>query len=118
MASCGETDCLPPPASIELLNRMLADLGFIKGEAGQKIATDDTQQCRYRFPSVHLGVVCGKDQVRVVQQNTVLVEQPMLWPHDGFAVRFRGIVALGTWTDGYEHQTVTGLQVLRASTIP
>lgn len=118
MARCQEMDCPVAPKSIELLNRMLADLGFTTGEAGQNTATGDTPGCRYRFPSVHIGVVCGKDRVRVVQQNTVLIEQPLQGYHYTFAVRFPGIVALGTWTDGYEHQTVTGLQVLRASTIP
>jgi len=97
---------------------MLADLGFTKGEAGQNTATDGTQGCRYRFASVHIGVVCGEKQVRIVQRNAVLLEEPLQGFHYTFAVRFPGIVALGTWTDGYGHQTVTGLQVLRASTIP
>lgn len=118
MARCQGMDCPVPPHSIELLNRMLADLGFTTGEAGQDTATGDTPGCRYRFPSVHIGVVCGKDRVRVVQKDAVLIEQPLQGYRYRFAVRFPGIVALGTWTDGYEHQTVTGLQVLRASTIP
>jgi len=118
MVSCQGMDCPVSPQGTELLNRMLADLGFTRGETGQDTRADGAAECRYRFPSVHIGVVCGKDQVRVVQQNTVLIERPLQGYHYAFAVRFPGIVALGTWTDGYGHQTVTGLQVLRASTIP
>jgi hypothetical protein len=112
--------CPALPASTELVNRMLTDLGFTRGEAGQKIAaaTDAMQGCRFRFPSVHIGVVCGKDRVRVVAQNTVLIERALQGYGYTFAVRFPGIVALGTWTDGYGHQTITGLQVLRAPAIP
>jgi hypothetical protein len=111
--------CPALPASTELVNRMLTDLGFTRGEAGQDTAaTDRTHGCRFRFPSVHIGVVCGKDQVRVVTQNTVLIEQALQGYGYTLAARFPGIVALGTWTDGYGHQTITGLQVLRAPAIP
>lgn len=118
-ASCQDMNCPVLPGSTELLNRMLADLGFTqKGEAGQNTATDGEQDCRFRFPSVHIGVVCGKDQVRVVQKNAVLIEQARQRVHYTFAVRFPGVIALGTWHDGYEHQTVTGLQILRSPMIP
>lgn len=118
MVSCMGADCSGSPERTELLNRMLADLGFTKGEAGQNAVTDGTQGCRYRFASVHIGVVCGKDHVRVVQRDTVLIEQALQGYHYTFAVRFPGIVALGTWSDGYGHQTITGLQILRSPTIP
>jgi hypothetical protein len=111
--------CPAVPGSTELVNRMLTDLGFTRGEAGENTAaTDHTQGCRFRFPSVHIGVVCGKDQVRVVKQNTVLIEQALQGYGYTFSARFPGIVALGTWSDGYGHQTITGLQVLRAAAIP
>jgi hypothetical protein len=118
MVGCLGGDCSGSPGRNDLLNRMLADLGFARGEAGQDAATDAGQGCRYRFPSVHVGVVCGQDHVRVVQRNTVLLEQALQGYRYTFAVRFPGIVALGTWTDGYGHQTITGLQVLRSPAIP
>ena len=118
MASCLGMDCSVSPQSIELLNRMLTDLDFTKGETGQIPPTDGTQECRFRFPSVHIGVVCGQTEVRVVKQNTVLIEQARQGYHYTFAVRFPGIVALGTWSDGYGHQTITGLQSLRSPALP
>jgi len=118
MASCLGMDCSVSPQSTKLLNRMLTDFGFTKGETGQIPPTDGTQECRFRFPSVHIGVVCGQTEVRVVKQNTVLIEQARQGYHYTFAVRFPGIVALGTWSDGYGHQTITGLQILRAPTLP
>lgn len=118
MATCAGMDCPVSPQGTDLVNRMLADLGFMKGEAGQTSATDGTQGCRMRFPSVHLGVVCGATQVRIVKRDAVLIEQPIGGEHYTFAVRFPGIIVLGTWSDGYGHQTITGIQVLRSSTVP
>jgi hypothetical protein len=118
MFTCEGMDCPVLPHSVDLLNRMLADLGFVKGEAAQNSATDGTQGCRLRFPSVHLGVVCGATQVRIVKRDAVLIEQPLGGERYRFAVRFPGIIVLGTWDDGYGHQTITGIQVLRSSTIP
>lgn len=117
LVSCQGMDCPLDTRGVELVNRMLADLGFTRGADGEKVE-DQTLACKFRFPSVHVGVVCGKDHVRVVQRDTVLVEAALQGYRYTFAVRFPGVVALGTWTDGYGHQTITGLQVLRSPAIP
>jgi hypothetical protein len=105
--------CEVDPAAQRRLAAALITLGFEPGEAATSVG-----DCRFRFPTGHLGIACDASHVRVLSRDDVLVEAPNQQSYYDWAVRFPGLVVLGTRHDGYGKQTITGAQRLRSPRLP